>query len=453
MINRLQHDRVLGDRSGSFWVDTVTENSRDLVKRVSRLASRHGLFAKHTSAQANLGGAQYVPVENFTVEFDPRSVVIDGPDLQARIRVVLGSEPGKVFYRRPTLAELYSSPQIALSFPDEFGEDLYLSLDGTDLLVGPDPEASGASFNTWIVPFPFTLEAFSLQSTKGLLVRGQEYEQSGGFLRTFVPPQDLWPDFKIHVAHGAEPAASLLGFTLKVDGALNPMHEVVKYRRTSQSIAQLKRAAAAASGFVVLPATSKLVRRQSAGGITRYQFEDYVRYVSYSHEVLEEGQLYPEGTIIGADFDLAGPDGRPFWYRDFSFSNGLDLAPLTAIPGIRILDMDSTAEIVSNPLPPQNGKRYCRFPVNGDSDKVAKFWRRVDRNSAVSGFFLADYIGINAGTPSKIVNPLDLVFQGMLRDRAIILRLGRAPAATAERLRRFIMEEKPAGSILVELTT
>ena len=287
------------------------------------------------------------------------------------------------------------------------------------------------------MPWPHDWKPFGIIDNQGRrMLPGIHFIYGAGALLFPQDPRNILSN-SIHVTRATRLSGSFAQYTARAPEPTAGKW-VYDYLRKNQQWEAFLRAAAQACGFIVLPETGLLLRAtNSPRGF--YTFDWGSIHVPYPHPPLTVGQEYGAGTVVGF---FKGYYGSTDWWLGLDWGvDGLDMKATFGIPGVTLTDSPGLAYVES--IGPEGPR--IRFPVQGSSDAVERFWSRIDRFNVVRGYGLSAALGITEVGETTAVRPIHL-FLTLLRGRVLGLRL-RSPGQEGAKPShvRWIREHVPAG--------
>ncbi len=435
-----------GLRTGSFWITNLSTAGRRKAEWQMELSNASTVFRQFQGMTRWLLGDTKETVEKLTVAFNPRQVLQLGADLQKRSLLKNGTAEGSFLLTyRPATYDLGLTGWTGLQ--TENGEN-FLTEDGQYLLVPVDEPTSlvfreSDLYPRYAVPFP-DVEVFSIALPDRHLTPGLDFVAGYGCLIFVEPPYELFPNNKILVRAGDRRRPNLLSYTLQVDNLFTDGRHIVNYLRNKQTFRDFELAAAEVAGAAIMPWDGIMQQRIPRPRGATYVFDTGVLDVRYPHAALEQGTFYEKGTIIGDAVRIyAGTNG---WYRQLNWAAGLNMDGLCPFKGLTAPDRNCRAYAVA-----ASTDVHARIELEGPTAVQNLFWEHVRQSELLTGKYLNSVIGLTDLTDVKFVNPLELMFQFLLQDRAAVAVIDEASLgyAAAQQCRDFIRTEKPVGTILI----
>ena len=423
--------------SGSFWNGMMRNNQQtrllpNLVNKV-RILNQLDIGFKQLLSQSN-----DLFVENQHVKYNPQQVVF----------------AGNTFYDDRNLYEENGR------FFNQSGDQFFWYIPMSDI-------------------YPLTI----VSPTKGELLDTRDFFVDGGRIYFMLRPSDLFEGNQYLVSSGIVDQRGIYRWQLNFD-QLKKNHYVVQFARTQQSIMSFKLAVAQLAGLQIVGQTSELLNKLSGSSSSvSYQFESETLIVDYSHTELTVGNTYDAGTIIGDGVEIIPADTSDSrWWRKADWTRGLSLSGITEYPGLHIPDEDCWAYIADADTGSAEGSKiHIRMDIPGDGGSdVNTYWDYVHGNETTYGSYLNAVVGfssdddtdyadlytrwlaedstrdfdllfdssfLGAGVPvaAKKVNPIDVLFESMLKHTAIIINIDLDQITNESDVIRYIYREMPVG--------
>ena len=431
---------------GSFWYSMFKQ--KDLVQYIIALSRQTSSIQHFASVLNNLAGITQEAslVAQVRVPIAPRDVFVTGSK----------------FYEEDTLNQ-YAPPPGQIVY-NQYGDALYGML-----LKGVLPMA--------------------IQAPSGRLVLGSDFFIRGAFIYFRQDPKTLFPDNAYLVIVGVDQNFKMLRDFFLRTNAGDYSDYVINYYRTSQTPQAFGLALAAVGGLKILRSSQYLVElRTDENGDVIYTFDNEVVRVSYEHDALVVGQLYPQDYIIGSGVRViqAAGDGSS-WWRQVSWRGGISLDPLIQVKGLHACDSESVAYTAGqDPKSVDGSKVHARVKLSDNFPLEDQYWRMVAERETAQGIYLNSMLGLaeesdggdltimdtfaklvaaseaanefndrydlppeypDVGSlPNRVlVNALDLFFQAVLDKRGFVVMICQSQVPQVEEMFRFLGREMPAG--------
>jgi hypothetical protein len=219
-------------------------------------------------------------------------------------------------------------------------------------------------------------------------------------------------------------------------------------------------------------------------------FESETIHVPYDHTQLIIGTVYPQYYVIGAGLQIFYGNTDARWWRQINWHGGISLDPIiSTTKGLHLLDEDTYAFAAGKDPGSVNGSRtHARLDLrNLDWEKEKSYWDNVSRAETNAQFYLNTVIGlqdeVDSGDPgimdtfSKLivendlanelnaemgwpqekpdyeilprklrVNALDVFFQSVLADVAVVICIDPERIGDPEGLYNFLRAEMTPGA-------
>jgi hypothetical protein len=228
-------------------------------------------------------------------------------------------------------------------------------------------------------------------------------------------------------------------YTLRVDAVTQPVTAVARFYREDQSPKALEAAVAVAAGLSLFPVDSFITRftGDADGGIYLLESGEVVR-AEYRHTPHAQGEAVTADQVVGGGVKVYYNNGDTQWYRKLDWSAGLDLGLFAPVPGIVLPDAMCQASVFDTDA----AGIHARIDLGLGAVQLP-FWQHIHTAETASGFLLNSVLHLGYPSDITFVNPIDLWFQYLLGDQAVIVVLDlRLLEAARRRARRFIDDHR-----------
>lgn len=322
------------------------------------------------------------------------------------------------------------------------------------------------------------------------LIFSIDFSVKNGYLEFFKEPGFITDgERSITIVTGYCIAKSYYRHPLGVD-SINKTQHVVDFARNSQSPREFISAVASIAKQEVTAYEQVLEEVHNTSEGVLYVFEKELIKVSYAHTLLTTGTTYPKGTVIGGAVKGYHGNGDSMWWKSVDFRGGLSMGPITGDKLLLIPDRLVTAYIANMDSNYVAGvrKAHARIELDGDADAEDAYWDgvearekkfkkylddviEIDRDGftdssmeSVFENFVSDQEDINLqnksqgrdreyrnikrlNTAKATVNALDIFFQGILSNKAFVIKLNGDMISNLTEVVSFINREHPCGCL------
>lgn len=461
MNNLADNKYLVFGKLGSFWSEKLKGQSRDFAKALIGLSKITSATDELIQPMRNLSNNAHAMMGNIVLSFAPRDVAVLGPDLQKRLITVYSPDATKklAFSSRPSPKnDTIPTPiNVTLSQTAQeclrLGNNNYLSL--TVNSADPDPDIyvlteQDVLLNKYLVPIPDDLTVIQIRTHERVLLCGIDFEQGQGVLIFNEQPSSLFPNHKIFVTSAIKKIDNLLNYSVAVEPVHGDISHIAAYYRYAQAAKTFELAVARACDFFVFEENSLLLRASGNFYKRIYEFDTGTVAVEYPHDKLIVGTTYKAGTVLGnairvfSQLDLSAVN----WYRQFSWSGGLDMSALGPYEGVT---MPSGFVSAYRPV----GSPHVQLNVTGTTFAKQNYWNQCASGEIASGQYLKDIIPELAGIAEGETRQIDgiaLLFEYVLKEKAWIMQTKGFDFWSLEiknRFNQFVTREKPFGAVLL----
>ena len=434
---------------GSFWSRVVSRDTRPQARAVATLsANAQGLDWLETPSRKLLS-EKSAPVENLTVPYLDGDFVYIGPTLTDFWRSKFDLPDGQSFsITRMNLSDATPSSVLLVSAA---GRPLSSSADSL-LTVRADVEGFTGSDPLYVLPMPpgVTPTVIATRIPDKVLVSGIDFEVGDGFVIMRESPGIMFRDGGITVVTGHRTLPLPYNYTMQINGDAHGHGFVAALYRGSWSKTAFERAAAQASGLLVLEQDDTLLTRQQLTATSaRYVFlHAGPVVVDYPHFRLTPGKDYAKGYVVSAGFRVVGPSD-PGWFRRAAGDRTCNLSGALPVDGLYLPPQDVYVgyEEVSG-----SGSPHAQIHLTGHPVDLRRWWLMQEHHEILHGEFYGDTLGLEESAPSRMVD-FHQVVEDFYGARLLVVIPSLLPASVefGERLREFVTREKPMGSAAVIL--
>jgi hypothetical protein len=392
--------------------------------------------------------------------------------------------------RRKTFVTVYFKTDQIIKTGTEYFDDQFVTTH-----FGTNYEDSNFSFNFYRLPYsalqmgPAT--PVRIQASGRTLALGIDFFLDHDFIFFRQDPTELFPQGYYTVVSGIDTAyrpimADFLGINV-------PEYQdiITQYVKKYQTPGWFKLAASAAAGMVILRQGGKLIDTQTSPYGTVYVFEEETVRVSYEHTPLVVGNTYVKHYVIGDGLQILFGDPGTRWWRQVDWRGGISLDPLIpTFKGLQLLDQDTYAFVAGSDAASIGGsKAHVRLDMNNaDWQREMEYWDGVSAQETALGFYLNNVIGlldaVDSGNPALLdtfdkllasntvtndlntelgwpldkpdyavlpdklrVNALDVFFQAVLSDVAVVVYIDPTRIGDLVGLYAFLRAEMTPGAV------
>jgi hypothetical protein len=447
-------------RLGSFWHQNTADGfDRSFARALSRVPDLCAAPSRMSAAVDWLSGHNTTRSGHGTRRFRSTDVKVIGPDLQKRLLEKHGLGSGTRFVVMRPLEDK-AGVEGHGSLQTEPGDDFERMVDDDgSILLFPMPDGEfdiqvdpAVLRPVFLLPWPHGHRPVSLFSTNRDLTCGIDYTCADGLLVFRENPAAIFNDGLVHYRDAEEERRPFMAYTLQGDFR-SAGRRVSAYMRDRTSVKSLELAAAEFAGLVVPEVGGTVGRtRVNIDGSASYELDDGVLDVGYPHQLLSHDMQVAPDEVVGGVFSIMGPTTarHQSWYRRLHWNEGLLLDGVSPVSGITIPDQPCLVEAYDE----TDGLIHVRMHLQGDGDKLSRFWHRIKRAELAGHTPLNAYFEFSAAGETTTVNALDFYFEHLLGRRALIVQIdeGRIGGERASRLREFIHREKPVGCVIIYYT-
>lgn len=464
-LKALDHRFLQYGRYGSFWNENFSGKTLKSLHALTQMGGNSGAVATVRSFFAELA-----PTEMFRIAapslllIDKRKTSYLGPDVQQRIRTItpitaldLLARPTAAQTRMPFTGRMIVETEqvfggIVGVIQDEFWQYLFAPADDDGYTrLTEESEFIGS----WLVPSDVI--PLHLRDTRGNdYLPGIHFWPRDGAMVWHRDPESIFRDNCCTVMAGAHVCDNLLNYTWQVE----PLHfggeYIAQYYQDRVSVDSFVKALAQACNFFIMPVDDRIVYVQRHAAGTIYEFANYglVR-LDYPHRIQSVGTEVQAGTILGNPIEAfysKGLGDNDWWQLSALERIEFDslIPPLPCRVGIT---RSCRADWVESTVVDGATKYHARLHLPAESPAdLEKFWGIVKRSELLTGKFLNDEIGLDGGTTSTLVEPLNICFKHFLGQRGIILQqfgYEHWGDDCRDRFTQFVDRARPSLSIII----
>lgn len=391
--------------------------------------------------------------------------------------------------RRKTFYTVYFKQDQIIRTGSQFFDDRHATTE-----FGTNDSDSTFHFNFYRMPYSAMhmsqVTPALIQASGRTLALGIDFFLDNDFIFFRQDPASLFPLGYYTVVSGIDTnyrpiMADFLGIN-------SPQYQdlITQYVKKYQTPGWFKLAAAAAAGMGILRHSGKLVDIQTSVYDTIYIFENETIRIPYDHIPLVVGNFYPKHYIIGDGLQILYSNSNDRWWRQINWHGGICLDPLIpTFKGLQLLDGDTYAFVAGSDPGSVNGSQaHIRLDLeNEDWQLEEEYWEKVAMSETNLGFYLNNVIGLNdaidGGNPAIIdtfaklmsanelandlnieqgwplekpdyeilpdklrVNALDIFFQAVLADIAVVIYADPTRIGDPQGLYSFLRSEMTPGA-------
>lgn len=415
----------------------------DLLHLLEQLAQgtvRTGLLS---SLQSMVWGGPQHQTRRLAVQV----VEVIGMDVTASARIIEGSDGTHDLQAVWMPRRVRHSNDSHVSWADE--EGFWVTFLSNSILL-PDPNTQSVTRDTaawqtwWACQIPEDLgDLISIGSGQGLLLSGVDFYRTGDRLLFREHPMLLFPDAHMTLTV-VQDTLSPLAYAAGFEGRRNTVQEICRIKRLGPTPARLQALADTFTGVCRLAEPTHIVQIRPLPEGYRYTTDTGELLVPYEHVPPALGAHLPAGYQFGRGLTLRarGMDG-PDWWRSVDLSAGISLDPWCPVKGLRM--PSGTVRVDSYD---DDGVVRAKLYLEGDPRAVTRFqaWCQSAERRLPASRHLAPALGINSAGVTKYVDGLDLLFNKMWGQDAIIVVGG---STVPRSLRQILQELIPLTAVLV----
>ena len=334
-------------RLGTFWTQSFKDTKQ--IRRLVSLVHQTSILQGFESTSNNLAGVadEKDRVANQLVTYDKRDVIQGGDQFYNDEHLKYGTE---------------------FDYPGVYG---------------------GGNTKFWILPIA-TVIPFVIQiADRRLLVGVDFFIHEDRWIYFRENPAEIFSGERFLVVTGRKHQPWILEYAAQVSPPDTTQH-VIEYARNNQAPGALGLALASVAGMKILSSEQRLLIARPSGATTIYTFEREVLRVSYVHEPLQVGKLYPKHFIIGNGVRVyPGGPTSPAWWRAIDWRGGLSLDPIIDFKGMFLKDEDVTAYAAGTDQGSLDGSKvHGRMELTPNFDLEHSYWDKVAHKETDQGFYL-----------------------------------------------------------------
>lgn len=435
----------------------MPQKNRGLMRSMARLSEANSAISDLQLALERMAGINDNSYAFRTLSFSPKAVGVIGGDLNLRVKAKWSDGvSGYVVYRRPTTYDEQMQKWVSFMTANDQADEI-LQTEDCEYILAPafDEEVTGGISDLndlrtkYVIPIPYDVTPQVILTPKGYWVQGIDFITTLGALITPHDPNLAFPNGKITCQMLQRRSSSWFDYIWQVDNVTSSGIFIANYYRNTQNPGAFASAIAEACGLQVLPWDATLLEVDTFCRFRYYRFDQGLLITDYPHDPMEAGLFYRKGTVIGDAVKVySRPQGATWtWFRQLDWSAGLSLDGITPFSGL--VAPDRPCRTYANGQ--TGGNIHAAITLDGDEQVQTKFWNHVGNAEIISGNYLNTVIGLSGPNDVKYVNPVDIYWQYLLSDRALIIELKTAVMGDYwdKRARAFIEREKPCGSLVI----
>lgn len=308
-----------------------------------------------------------------------------------------------------------------------------------------------APHSMWILRLKEGYKPYALKTKKGTLVSGTGFMNGPGCIYLFEDPWTLWPD-GVCLMSAAEIESShsrMHPLRTQISGAGKG---VSLYRRRLQNPAVLFRAACEVIGLPVAGENMILSGFEYHAPYTLMRFRNGESKVVKGQCLRKVGDMIFSGEEISGMLSLRSENTHgPGWYRNRPW--GLRGIPARSIFSWAPEDLvvKDTPSLATSYQDASTGDLRARISLIGSKASQDLFWETIEKSERLSGRSLAkDLLNFSSAGQQVLVNPLEVFLHAAgVWAFAIEGALGSIEPEDWRRIEDFILESKPAGSLVI----
>lgn len=335
---------------------------------------------------------------------------------------------------------------------------LVLDESGQPILDPPAPATTDlylvlVPFSTWILANPTSWKPATLRTAIGDLHEGTGFINGDGCIHVFQDPKLLWPDGYCVFATSSYANGHPLSYPLRA--VLEPGYgvELGGYRRRAQSMTMFFKACCDAVG-IPLAEKDLIVRKlERHGEHILMSFDDGNTVTFKGPTTRAKGELIRKGETISGSLTLRCKETHGTdWYRNRPWGlNGIQAKEFWPYASEELIIRDKVGWVRSYLDPVDGSSTRAKIELDGPGDAADDLWAELEARERVAGTSWADSVfGFPAVGMEYLLNPLEVLF-GINDNWAAAIEgpLGSQDPQRWRRLKDFIAENKPAGSVVV----
>jgi hypothetical protein len=443
--HHLQHS-IMG-RLGSFWSRAVSSATQDQARTIATLAANAPDLIRLGVPVSKLATERRAMVHRVRVPFLDGDFVFVGPDLTDVWRSTLGLQDGTYLkvIRRHLSDQVPTSQLLVGSNGRPLGADL-----GHLLSVAQASEGDARIDSLYVLPIPsgVTPVVIATRHVDRVLVQGIDFEAGAGYITMRESPGSVFFAGGFTILTAIVDVRMPYDFTTQVNGPSFGSKFVAAYYKGALSRSSFERAAAQAAGLLVLEQDDTVVK-------VHRQSPDLVRYVflkagpvdvGYPHVELEAGVDYQKGHIVSNGFRIVS-GGAPGWLRRAADGRTLLVEGAVSVPDLYLPSGMTMAYFVETG---EGGKPHTRIHLQGEDFKLDALWSLQRNHERRTGLYLSDVVGLSPARP-RVAFDMHAILETFYGPRLLLVipDLDGAHPSYRQRLREFVLREKPVGSAVL----